>query len=264
MVYANAICDRVSVTHNVPKMKVSSGQSVSLEAKGVDTSMKITFMVSNGNYPMMVYLLRFFRKGTSHRVSGTINVSAFCFDDSTRAFASVRLGVAEISPIREVDHAGAILGEAFAAGCIPFNENNVPTSAHRVYKKCKFIVFKYIWDNWENDELVDGKKDALREALSETLEDLYEELVEARIIPGQLNPVSHIATENNRRFRRNVGRVSRRMVIKAPNPAVKPSDMVSPDLLLSELLDDNEPFKVALFVLTNSGTSAGVDDIPMN
>lgn len=67
-----AICECVLVTQDIPKIKVISSQSVSIESKGSDSSLKLTFFVSNGNYPLMFYFLRFFRAGTSHRVVGNV------------------------------------------------------------------------------------------------------------------------------------------------------------------------------------------------
>lgn len=69
-----AVCDRVVVTQDVPKIKVLSGQSISLESKGTDSSLRLTFLVSSANYPLMFYFLRFFRGGTSHRVAGNVGV----------------------------------------------------------------------------------------------------------------------------------------------------------------------------------------------
>ncbi|KAF1796665.1 hypothetical protein FB192DRAFT_1259872, partial [Mucor lusitanicus] len=80
-----------------------SGQSVTMEPKGADSSLRLTLQVSSGNYPLMFYFLRFFRAGTTHRVEGSLNVSAYSFDDSNKAFASVRVEISAISPIREID-----------------------------------------------------------------------------------------------------------------------------------------------------------------
>ncbi|KAG1441264.1 hypothetical protein G6F46_015390 [Rhizopus delemar] len=49
-----AVCDRVVVTQDVPKIKVLSGQSISLESKGTDSSLRLTFLVSSANYPLTV------------------------------------------------------------------------------------------------------------------------------------------------------------------------------------------------------------------
>lgn len=68
MVYT--LCERVLVTQDIPKVKVISGQSVTMEPKGADSSLRLTLQVSSGNYPLMFYFLRFFRAGTTHRVEG--------------------------------------------------------------------------------------------------------------------------------------------------------------------------------------------------
>lgn len=44
------------------------------------------------------------------------------------------------------------------------------------YQKCKYVVLKYVWDNWDNNLLTEGKKDFLREMFSDNLEDLFEDL----------------------------------------------------------------------------------------
>lgn len=79
-----------------------------------------------------------------------------------------------VSPIREVDHENRLIGAEFALGCMPIDERTMPLN--REYLKCKFIVLKYVWDNWANEKLVDGKKDALREPFSDNLEDAFEDL----------------------------------------------------------------------------------------
>ena len=54
----SAVCDRVIVVQE-PMIRVTSGQTITLEAKGTDTSLRINFLVSNNN-AMMYYFLRFF------------------------------------------------------------------------------------------------------------------------------------------------------------------------------------------------------------
>ncbi|KAI8336382.1 hypothetical protein BD560DRAFT_460532, partial [Blakeslea trispora] len=118
-----------------------SAKSITLEAKGSDSSLKINFMINNNNYPMMFYFLRFFRKGSTHRIIGSLNVSAYMFDDSTRPQASTRVGVESVSPIRELNFDGTILGAAMPLGVIPIDGTVAPSG--REYKKLKFLLFKY-------------------------------------------------------------------------------------------------------------------------
>ncbi|KAI9325988.1 transcriptional activator of glycolytic enzymes-domain-containing protein [Pilaira anomala] len=108
-------------------------------------------------------------------LEGALNVSAYTFDDSTRAFASVRVGVQAIQPIREVDFMGNIMGFGAEDGCTPINEETA--SLTREYLKLKFIIFKYVW---ENDRLI-RKNENLGEPFSDYLESLYEDLVKANL-----------------------------------------------------------------------------------
>lgn len=66
-----AVCDRIIVVQE-PIIRVTSGQTITLEAKGTDTSRRINFLVSNNNYALMYYFLRFFKMRTAHRVVGKI------------------------------------------------------------------------------------------------------------------------------------------------------------------------------------------------
>ncbi|KAG0802810.1 hypothetical protein G6F16_014123 [Rhizopus arrhizus] len=132
-------------------------------------------MVNNNNYPMMFYFLRFFKKGSTHRIIGALNVSAFIFDDSTRPHASIRVGVESVSPIRELNFDGTIIGGTIPLGVIPIDGVVAPPG--REYKKMRFILFKYTWENWDNKNLV-SSNNAIKEAFSEYLEDLYEDLSE--------------------------------------------------------------------------------------
>ncbi|KAI8332544.1 hypothetical protein BD560DRAFT_341199 [Blakeslea trispora] len=167
-----AACDRVIVVQE-PMIRVTSGQTITLEAKGTDTSIRINFLVSNNNYAMMYYFLRFFKMRTAHRVVGSLNVSAYTFDDATRAFASVRVGVQSIAPIREVDFQGNISGFGQEHGCFPVNEENAPPN--REYSKLKFIMFRYVWENWSNETLI-KRRETLREPFTDYLEGLYDDL----------------------------------------------------------------------------------------
>ncbi|KAI8321026.1 hypothetical protein EDC96DRAFT_539607 [Choanephora cucurbitarum] len=144
-------------------IQVTSAQSLTLEAKGTDTSLRLAFMVTNGNYPLMYYFLRFFKLRTAHRISGTLNVSAYTFDDSVRAFASIRVG--------------NISGFGPDQGCILITEENAPLN--REYVKLKFIIFKYVWENWNNETL---------ESFTDYLEGLYDDLVQVRVYNPSVAP----------------------------------------------------------------------------
>ncbi|KAL9538969.1 hypothetical protein MBANPS3_010551 [Mucor bainieri] len=201
----------------------------------------------------MFYFLRFFRAGTTHRVEGSLNVSAYSFDDSNKAFASARVGVSTISPIREVDDQKNLIGEDFSSGCVAVNARSFPVN--KEYKKCRFIIMKYVWDNWSNDKLVDGKKDALREAFSDNLEDLYEDLVDSQKVPLNMNPIAiqEVAVKRLRK-NKNSSRTERTVAVRVPNPNVLTLDILSDLLILKDLANDTIALDPALFVipLTNS------------
>lgn len=187
-----AVCDRVVVVQE-PIIRVTSGQSITLEAKGTDTSLRMNFMVSNNNFAMMYYFVRFFKLRSSHCAIGksskfqqlflifinlflqlgALHVSAYTFDDANRAFASIRVGVQSVAPIREIDFHGNTTCFGIADGCIPVDEENTPPN--REYAKLKFIIFKHVWENWSNEALV-RKRENLREAFTDYLEGLYDDL----------------------------------------------------------------------------------------
>ena len=64
-----AVCERVVCVQEAV-IRVTSGQTITMEVKGTDTSLRINFMVSNNNYPIMYYLLRFFRLRSAHKITG--------------------------------------------------------------------------------------------------------------------------------------------------------------------------------------------------
>lgn len=102
-------------------------------------------------------------------------MSAFIFDDSTKPYASVRVGVESIAPIRELDFSGRSIGAVLPEGYMPINEKDIPLD--REYKKLKFLIYKYTWENWDNINLVaETKAAAIKEVFADQLEDLYFEL----------------------------------------------------------------------------------------
>lgn len=67
-----AVCDRVVCVQEAV-IRVTSGQTITMEAKGTDTSLRINFQVSNSNFPLMYYMLRFFKLRSTHKISGMYN-----------------------------------------------------------------------------------------------------------------------------------------------------------------------------------------------
>lgn len=96
-------------------------------------------------------------------------MSAYTFDDSTRAFASVRMSVNGIRPLPNVDEEGTVL----------------PTLATKVrlrdfqrsqqFLKMKYIVYKYVWENIDNNTIVTGRGDNI-DAFALEVSSMYEDL----------------------------------------------------------------------------------------
>lgn len=149
-------------------------------------------------------------------------------------------------------------------GCTPINEETAPLT--REYLKLKFIIFKYVWENWDNERLI-RKNENLREPFSDYLESLYEDLgkyvyvnmfiaamiliffwiylVEANLALSEANPV---LVESRRTRDARAGRARRGVVqVRVPNPQVVRTDLESIHLRLGELMLDEEPFHPAVF-----------------
>lgn len=97
-----------------------------------------------------------------------MNVSAYTFDDSTKAFTSIRLSVDSARPLPNIDDDG----------------NVIATTATRIrtkdYKnmrllKMKFIIYKYVWERITNDEIVISRGLNI-ETFALQLIDMYDDL----------------------------------------------------------------------------------------
>ncbi|KAI9329214.1 hypothetical protein BD770DRAFT_432718, partial [Pilaira anomala] len=76
--------------------------------------------------------------------SSQLGISAYTFDDSNRAFASVRVGLRRIRPIFRQEDDGSV--RRTAARMV---EEDVGTSNEPL--KLKFILYKYVFENWEDE-----------------------------------------------------------------------------------------------------------------
>lgn len=85
------------------------------------------------------------------------------------------------------------------------------------------------------------------------------------IIPGLFNPIAIVETAAKRLKKNNTSstRAGRTVSVKVPNPKIKTSDMVSPLLILSELMDDTKVFDTNIFALpsTSNGNSRVDPDV---
>ncbi|KAG1459166.1 hypothetical protein G6F46_013083 [Rhizopus delemar] len=85
-----------------------NARSVTLESKCIDSGSRLKLYTSHP--ALMYYFIRFTDNGTRHSFAGrSLNVSAYTFDDSTKAFANIRLSVTDIRPILQVDDDGLVI-----------------------------------------------------------------------------------------------------------------------------------------------------------
>ena len=81
-------------------------------------------------------------------MSGEVNVSAFTFEDSTKAFASIRMRVNGVRPIRQVTEDGDVVPNA------AFFVDSSDYSLDHPFFKLKFMIHKHVWENINDTQLV--------------------------------------------------------------------------------------------------------------
>lgn len=103
-------------------------------------------------------------------VLGQLGVSAYTFDDSNRAYASVRVGLRRIAPVfRENEQ-----GEIQRTDAVVVQED-VGTALEPI--KLKFILYKYVIENWEDDTKVLTRR-VLKESFARQVQLLFDTLRE--------------------------------------------------------------------------------------
>lgn len=173
-----------AIISSAPIFRVNA-RTVVLESKCIDSGVRIKLFTSHP--ALMFYFIRFGAVGSRHhfvgkfdlyilkrwlikwKFIGSLNVSAYTFDDSTRAFANIRLSVTDAKPIIQVDDDGEI----------------IPTLAKRVrtkefqrthqFLKMKFVVYKHVWENIQDQNVVINRG-LNSEAFALQLSDMYEDL----------------------------------------------------------------------------------------
>ncbi|KAI9364547.1 hypothetical protein BD770DRAFT_313774 [Pilaira anomala] len=149
-----------------PVFRVTA-RNVMLESKAIDSGMRVKLYVSNP--VLMYYFIRYCDIGTRHHFTGPLNVSAYTFDDSTRAFTSVRLSVDAVRPLANLDEEGHVIGTT--ARRIRAREFD---RTHR-FLKMKFIVYKYVFEHINDEETVMNRGLNV-ETFALQLSDMYENL----------------------------------------------------------------------------------------
>lgn len=102
-------------------------------------------------------------------IIGSLNVSAYTFDDSTKAFANIRLSITEARPILQVGDDGLVV----ATLARRIRSKDIP-KAHQLLK-VKFVVYKHVWEHIDDRNMVINRGLNL-EAFALQLSDMYEEL----------------------------------------------------------------------------------------
>ena len=147
-----------------PTFRINA-RNVIAEVKAVDSGVRAKLYFSHP--ALMYYCIRFCEIESRHHFIGmylwptcffkkkepmlirwfidNLNVTAYTFDHTSRAFASIRMSVDGVRPILQVSDDGHV----------------IPTQAQRIrvrdfdrrqrFYKLKFMVYKYVWENIDED-----------------------------------------------------------------------------------------------------------------
>jgi hypothetical protein len=74
---------------------------------------------------------------------GQLGISAYCFDDSKRAYASIRVGLRKIRPIFQQREGGGITMTGSTAVEADICLESKPL-------KLEFIMYKYVFEDWDD------------------------------------------------------------------------------------------------------------------
>ncbi|KAI8332183.1 hypothetical protein BD560DRAFT_341301 [Blakeslea trispora] len=144
-----------------------TGRTASLESHCMDSGSRVKLYM---NHPaLMYYFIRFGGIDTRHCISSALHVSAYTFDDSTIAYANIRVSVVDIKPIWQVDDDGNVIRSA--AKKVKTRE----FPRNREFVKMKFIVYKHIWEHIGESKVV-NQKNLTVEPFALELSDMYADL----------------------------------------------------------------------------------------
>ncbi|KAG1450740.1 hypothetical protein G6F46_009366 [Rhizopus delemar] len=204
-----------------------NARSVTLESKCIDSGSRVKLYISHP--ALMYYFIRFTDNGTRHSFAGSLNVSAYTFDDSTKAFANIRLSVTDVRPIFQVDDDGLVITTETRR----IRTRDFPRTIN--FLKMKFIVYK----------------DLNVEAFDLQLSDMYEGLGNLILIEPDLNPVfveeRITRPQNEPNTNRPVPQVMK--TIYSYNTAVNRSEGLwnHASLRYDALINDISPFDSSIF-----------------
>ncbi|KAI7895427.1 uncharacterized protein EV154DRAFT_495917 [Mucor mucedo] len=223
---------------SAPTFRVTA-RNVMLEAKAIDSGMRVKLYVSNP--AMIYYFIRYCDVGSRHHLTGPLNVTAYTFDHSTRAFSSIRLSVDSARPLPTLDDDGNIIGTTATKIRVRDLEKN-----HK-FPKLKYILYKYVFENIYNEDMVMGKGLNV-EAFATQLNTSYEKLVSEGLIMSNYNPVTVVESVT-----RPTTDPTLTALTYSYNESVRRlEDWANPNLSLINLLNDHMPFSVEIFVVPAS------------
>ncbi|KAI7864299.1 uncharacterized protein EV154DRAFT_433135 [Mucor mucedo] len=217
-----------------------TARNVMMECRAIDSGMRVKLFISNP--AIMYYFVRYCDVGSRHHFTGPLNVSAYTFDDNTRAFCSVRLSVDAARPLPAIDDDGNIIGTTATRVRVRDLDKN-----HR-FQKLKYIIYN---------------KGLNVEAYALQMHDLYNSLASAGLVADDCNPVSIVESVTRPSTDPTTNRPVPRIVrsLYSYNEGVlRLEGWEHPSLTLRNLLDDSTPFPPSFFALPDPSRGETSED----
>ncbi|OBZ82262.1 hypothetical protein A0J61_09688 [Choanephora cucurbitarum] len=224
-----------------PTFRINA-RNVIAEVKAVDSGVRAKLYFSHP--ALMYYFIRFCEIESRHHFIGNLNVTAYTFDHTSRAFASIRMSVDGVRPILQVSDDGHV----------------IPAQAQRIrvrdfdrrqrFYKLKFMVYKYVWENIDEDfvTLSDGSS---IDTFATEVSRMYTDLVTRGLAIGSYNPVAVDtavntldADESNRPVPRTL-----RTVYEYNDNVTRITDWSEPYLSFQNLNLDQDPISPEAFII---------------
>ncbi|KAG2192718.1 hypothetical protein INT47_012055 [Mucor saturninus] len=229
-----------------PQFRVTA-RNVTLESKCADSGVKVKQFVSHP--ALMFYFIRYCDVNSKHYFTGSLNISAFTFDDSNRAFSNVRININNVKPLPMVDDEGNVLPIKAKRMKISDFPDKPP--------KLTYAVYRYVWENINDPTIVVGKSDKTAErnveAFAVSFHDMHEYLVERGIIPQNCNPISINEVISRPRTNATGRPVPRTMsTVYSYNTNVRKTIWDAPCLSLENLMNEKLPFSPNIFIKTST------------
>lgn len=102
-----------------------------------------------------------------------MSVSAYSFDDSTKAFTNVRMNINEVRPLINIDDEG----EVIPSNAVRMKEKDY-SEIDNQFLKLNYSIYKWVFENIDNPKIVSNAKDLNIESFALQLHDMHEDLGE--------------------------------------------------------------------------------------